>query len=231
MILALRGKWLMCLLILSLMSVGVQAENSIVVAGTTVDSSNASDVLGDGDGKVSFDAETNTLTLNGATIDLSSNAIPAVKSDIADLKIQLIGYNEITMNSAFHPVFQYTGNQDAAALTFTTESVSNYGVLNVKGIYQYSYLADQYVISNSYVDTDASGWHMEEDAKNHTFVRIDYVKYFDLWVDGMSISTENKDFISEGISFDGDHTLTLNNANINMYDNNAIESGLANLTV
>ncbi len=229
MILSLRGKWFISLLMLLLMSVGVQAQNSIVVAGTTVTSSNANDVLGDG--KVSFDAETNTLTLNGATIDLSSNAIPAVKSDIADLKIQLIGYNEITMNSAFHPVFQYNGNQETATLAFAIETASNYGVLNVKGLYQYSYMVDKYVISNSYVNADATGWHKEEDSANHTYVKVGYVEYYDLWVNGTHVSTENWNSIAEGVSFDGDHTLTLNNASISVYGNNAIESGLVNLTV
>ena len=45
---------------------------SLTIAGTTVTDVNKTDVLGDG--KVSFDPATNTLTLNNATIQTIGNS-------------------------------------------------------------------------------------------------------------------------------------------------------------
>ena len=64
-----------------------------------------------------------------------------------------------------------------------------------------------------------------------------HVDYYDLWVNGEQVTSENKDAICSGqvstgvVSFDGDHTLTLNNASINAYNNEAVVSGLDNLTI
>jgi hypothetical protein len=73
----------------------------VVVAGTQVTSKNASDVLGDK--KISYDVETNTLTLNGATVgEDGSNPEPTIPeapgisySGTDDLTISLIGSNTI----------------------------------------------------------------------------------------------------------------------------------------
>ena len=224
----------MSLLFLSMLPGGVQAQSEISVAGITVTSANASNVLGDG--TVSFDAEANTLTLNGATIDLSSDNIPAVQSNIDGLKIQLIGYNEITMNSAFHPAFQYNGTQEVAAMTFTIPSNSNYGVLNVKGLYQYSYMVEKYSISNSFYEGETNGWYREEDDINHTYVKIGYREFYNLWVNGTRVSTANANNVlgneNSSISYDNaSETLTLNEASLDVNGNNAIESGLDVLTV
>ena len=66
----------------------------LTVAGTTVTSSNASNIIVnvENDGKVSFDPETNTLTLNGAT--LNDNII----SNLSELTIDVQGINRITTN-------------------------------------------------------------------------------------------------------------------------------------
>ena len=62
------GRWLLSLFTMLLMSVGMQAEEyDLWVAGTQVTSDNASNVLGDG--KVSWNNSSKTLTLNGATIN------------------------------------------------------------------------------------------------------------------------------------------------------------------
>ena len=64
-----------------------------------------------------------------------------------------------------------------------------------------------------------------------------HVDYYDLWVNGEQVTSENKDAICSGqvstgvVSFDGDHTLTLNNASIYAYNNEAVVSGLDNLTI
>ena len=67
-------RWLLSMLTMFLMSVGMQAENyGITVAGVEVTDANAGNITGDNitDGTVSFDAQTNTLTLNNATINMS----------------------------------------------------------------------------------------------------------------------------------------------------------------
>ena len=62
------GRWLLSLFTMLLMSVGMQAEvYDLTVGGVQVTSDNASNVLGDG--KVSWNNSSKTLTLNGATIN------------------------------------------------------------------------------------------------------------------------------------------------------------------
>lgn len=67
----------------------------IFVAGTEITSANAADVLGDG--TISYDAASNTLTLNGANIDTSllDNYIPTVQIN-RDLNLRLLGDNALT---------------------------------------------------------------------------------------------------------------------------------------
>ena len=95
----------------------------IIVAGITINSSNASDVLGDGNGgtgSVSFDQNTNTLTLNGAIIDMQGIIDHyAIESSINGLNVKLLGYSSITIggNSDRPNVLAYTGESNAAQLT------------------------------------------------------------------------------------------------------------------
>lgn len=72
-----------------------QWKPSLYVGGVQVTSSNAADVLGNG--KVSYDVNTRTLTLNGATIAGDANA-PYGEGILAfdDLTIKLTGANEVT---------------------------------------------------------------------------------------------------------------------------------------
>ena len=88
------GRWLLSMLTMFLMSVGMQAENyGITVAGVEVTDANAGNITGDNitDGTVSFDAQTNTLTLNNATINMSEiSGQYAVESSIDYLKVKLL---------------------------------------------------------------------------------------------------------------------------------------------
>lgn len=233
MILSFRGKWLISLLMLLLVSVGMQAQYDISVAGTTVTSANASNVLGDG--TVSFEPTTNTLTLNGAVITLSTATPYAVSSGIKDLKIKLIGENVI--NASTSPVFDCEPDAEEGDITFITATDAGgavYGSLQINGIYQYDNLTERYHIKNTWLESDEDGWYKKEignEASEEKYVKLFYAVHYDLWVDGTRLSTENRSSIAEGVSFDGDHTLTLNNANITVNGNNAIESGLDNLTV
>ena len=68
------------------------------VNNTQVTAQNAADVLGDG--TVSYDAATNTLTLNGANItELHTAEIftSGIYTEIADLTVKLVGENRITV--------------------------------------------------------------------------------------------------------------------------------------
>ncbi len=67
----------------------------VYVAGTEVTSANAEDVLGNG--KVSYNPATNTLTLNGAQITHDNTAIRATD----DLNIEVIGEVRIKTTSAY----------------------------------------------------------------------------------------------------------------------------------
>lgn len=96
-----------------LIPIGMRAQEvtnyGLTVAGVAVTSANASDIrdasrlsLG------SFDAETNTLTLNNATIDMSNGGSP-IESSITDLTIKLVGSNTITVNNDFPYLVRFTG--------------------------------------------------------------------------------------------------------------------------
>jgi hypothetical protein len=238
MILSFRGKWLISLLMLLLMSVGVHAQYDISVAGTTVTSANASNVLGDG--KVSFEPTTNTLTLNGAVITLSESTPYAVSSGIKDLKIKLIGENVI--NASTSPVFDCEPDAEEGDITFVTETGAGgavYGSLQINGIYQYDNLTERYHIKNTWLESDEDGWHKKEmgnEASDERYVKLFYAKYYDLWIKGERISLENVNSIGEGISFDEEaNTLTLDNAtledNILTYGTNLIISLVGESTI
>ena len=71
---------------------------AIYVGGIQVNEDNAADVLGDG--TVSYDAASNTLTLNGANITevhTSDIFTAGIYAEIADLTINLVGENRITV--------------------------------------------------------------------------------------------------------------------------------------
>lgn len=97
-------------LVLSLVMVFALATNAwavdynIWVSGTQVNDANAANVLaGDAanDGKVSYDAANNTLTLNGVTISGSGDVIKSNEN----LTLQLLGVNEVESNSGGAGIF------------------------------------------------------------------------------------------------------------------------------
>jgi hypothetical protein len=85
----------------------VQTYN-LYIAGIQVSSENQEDVLGDG--TVSFDPETNTLTLINANITPAEDN--GIRSTISDLQIRLIGQNYITPEQYYACIdFLGTGTQ------------------------------------------------------------------------------------------------------------------------
>jgi hypothetical protein len=75
-------------------TIAIGRDHSIWVAGTQVTSLNLDDVLGDG--KISYDEDSYTLTLNGANITSSeAHGIETMMSEV-NMKIKLLGQNHIT---------------------------------------------------------------------------------------------------------------------------------------
>ena len=90
------------------------------IAGVDVTALNCKDLSGiDGvDGKISYDAETNTLTMEDVTINTTDfNGI--VNNDVMDMKINLVGNNTITTNRACITIYK-------------TSTISGSGTLRLK---------------------------------------------------------------------------------------------------
>ena len=108
----------------------------LTVAGITVNSSNADNVLGDdlseegSVASVSFDATTNTLTLNEAYINVEG--ANAIESSLANLKIFLVGESYLYCYGNGNQVFAFSKGSDVenVTVTFTTDEESN-GILNL----------------------------------------------------------------------------------------------------
>ena len=69
------------------------------VGGTQVSAGIKDDILGDG--KVSYEPETSTLKLDGATIDVNGTNKIGIKSSVSDLNIVVFGINAINSPSGF----------------------------------------------------------------------------------------------------------------------------------
>ncbi len=69
----------------------------IEVCDMAVNSYNAADILGDGTFK--YDNSTKTLTINGATIDNTSLTNVVLNENVEDLKINIVGTNNLKVNS------------------------------------------------------------------------------------------------------------------------------------
>lgn len=216
-------KVLLVLLTMLLLPSTAWGENyPITVAGVKVTDANATNVLNDDEtATVSFtpasDGKPATLTLNGATIDMS--AIPElcpIESSIANLTIQLIGYNKLIPNSDNINGIRFTDGTTTGNLTFTTSNVvEEYGSLSVEGIYQFSDLTSGYNVTNSFTTGEQTGWTKTEygapsAAAEYKYVRIDYIEYYDVWVGGARLSSSNLSPVSGGTKYiPSMHTLHL----------------------
>ena len=178
----------------------------LAVAGVPVSKLNAEDVLGDG--KVSFNADNNTLTLKDATIDMSDEDSFPIVSNLANLTINIVGYNTITVNPDYPSFVQYSGQVGEAAptLTFDTKGYMDDGLywlgdLTINGITTQAAVANGYAITNELetitesithenADNYATGWKFRSFSAN-AGVNIGYVEVYDLWIgNGRVISSE-----------------------------------------
>ena len=90
------------------------------IAGVDVTALNCKDLSGiDGvDGKISYDAETNTLTMEDVTIN-TTDFYGIVNNDVMDMKINLVGNNTITTTNACITIYK-------------TSTISGSGTLRLK---------------------------------------------------------------------------------------------------
>lgn len=135
----------------------------IHVAGRSVNELNAADVLGDG--KVSFDVEKNTLTLNNAVLDMSNEyATSPVESTLQNLKVILKGNTQVTIaDGSDNPyVFRYVGEEETASLTLQTEAdeYGNFGSLVAQGVEELENLCPGYTLTNDIhkAADELTGW-------------------------------------------------------------------------
>ena len=145
------------------------------IGNTLVTNLNKDDVLGDG--SVSFDPSTNTLTLNGASITAPTDGYP-IESNFDNLTIHLVGNNTlIPDNNSPLGIYYSNGNPQptGGTITFTREeypSENGFGRLTVDGTLLCS---EYYQITNTNTtDTEVSGWRIEG-------TTVAYIDYYDLW--------------------------------------------------
>lgn len=199
---------------------------ALYVGGVGVTSYNASRITGTNiSGIVSFNTANNTLTLNGATIDMSTaeSGFP-IESSIADLKVYLIGSNTLKPNAMSACGFGYTNAADEGELTFTHQDSpgkNGYGSLTVVG----GNVALGYNIVNDFPESQTvTGWR-QTGGTNPT---ITYVEYYNLFIGDTQM-------ISTGLTlFDGKvfFNPVTNTLSLNSYTTSEIiTSGLSELTV
>lgn len=187
-----------------------EADQHIVIGGqaivlkvgdVTVTSANAADILGDG--KVSFNAQSKTLTLNNVTIN------SLIESNIDSLKVLLIGTN--TLGTSTYG-FKYTGTFNEPALTFEHEA-NGFGSLTISG----GTLANGYAYNNQ-----ETGWVVTENS-------VSYVENY-LTIGDVSITSANLSHTS-GNGTASYNRLT-NTLSLNKYTTTAnITSNVADLTI
>lgn len=223
------------------------------VGGTPVTSANSYDIKDDNilAGTVSFDPEVNLLTLNNVNIDMASDDPYVIKSSIANLRVKLVGENEVTLDAS---MFGTTGPNPIAFANFTGESSptltfksewdknnTSFGSLTINGADTETIIAQGYTVSNTWVTDDnvTNGWKKTINSDN---VKVWYLgETYDLTIGGVTVTDDNAENVLEGsglgtISFDiGSSTLTFNNFTcyglFDEYNEPFIINGLGDLTI
>ena len=198
---------LLAMLVVLLTPQGAWAEDyGLTVAGIQVTDANASHILGENDESVTFDASTNTLTLNNA------NFTGAVVSTV-DLVVDFVGSNVITLPE--EASYAFTGN-GTATLTFTNSGDAAIP-LTVYNIFSTSIIGGW---SANSVEFD-SGQYSPEDLESDWWldstisfeIKLVHNNKYDLWIEGTQVKEFNKDDIlgnQRSVSFDPTtNTLTI----------------------
>lgn len=234
------GRWLILLLALLTMPLGLRAQESydITVAGVAVTSENASSITGDNitAGTVSFDPQTNTLTLNGATIN------GEILSSLETLTINLVEENHLTSANNQNSALQNEG--DMADLSFTG---SGSLAINAEGGVIGDFSSVDFGSFN--LASQAPGAHYDDssirsyDGYLVSDLTITTAEVYPIWVIDKSITNSayshtqitaaNKTNVlnDETVSFSGS-TITLNGVDFNLGEQSAIVvgQGISSLT-
>ena len=183
-----------------------------------------------GSGTVSFDG-TNTLTLNGATLEEVTGCVP-VTSSINELTVNLIGTNTITVDGYLvQHAFEYTNASQAGTITFTHGTNGSLTVQESEPHNAISLTNDGYDASSNY----KNGWDLNQsDESDKRVLTLTYTETYALNIAGTTVTSSNATNITGSnisggtVSFDTTtNTLTLNGTKI--YGN--IVSDLENLNV
>ena len=224
------------------------------IASTDVTESNKTDVLGDG--KVSFDSETNTLTLNNAQIVTEGEMAGVDYLGTSDLTISLIGNNKI--QNSFVETIRYNADEShSPSLTFAKgdnrpcslelksmgmESEAEYTVIShgFKEIIGVNNIGEATGNSLTLVTEQQVSYGSQENGLYYSSTpnvvpvsSAQIVSVIDLTVEGIAVTVANAEAIKEGVSFNTEtNTLTLNNATIYKgNDGSSIKTGLDDLTI
>lgn len=189
-----------------------QDSYGISVAGTAVTNTNAGAITGAGiTGTVTYDANTQTLTLDGANIEISTNDA-IIASITAPLKVNLIGENVIScgnhhaFNSTNGLIFQSNTGTSPGQLTITsTYDISTTNFYDIPGGANVTY-------ENSLVATKTG---------TNTLIISNTPINYGITVAGTAITSTNASDVLDGtvndgkVSYDAEHNiLTLNGVNL-----------------
>jgi len=225
----------------------------IRVGETRVTSGNLSDIKDDNisAGTVSYNPTANILTLNNVNINMGSDDPYVVESSIENLKVRLVGENEVTLDAEMYgttgpnPIafanFTGTAGETSPTLTFKSEwdkNNSSFGSLTINGAATETIIAQGYTVSNTWVTNDnvTNGW---KKTVNSDDVKVWYRgETYDLIINGVKVTTDNAENVLEGygsgvISFNAStNTLTLNDL-MDYPEDGApyITNGLESLTI
>ena len=209
---------------------------NLTVAGVQVTSENASNVIGDNiTGRVSFDAQTNTLTLANATITGSETVGGCILSGLSSLTVRLVGSeNKITSTDSCTAIRATARNQPLSIvgeanskLTIQAEriirdfiSLSVAEDLKWSGEYVYGPFTTDYGNGYALYVTGAS-----EASGLDAPITLSNIEYYHLFIGETQVTSENIQQF-KGISF-SEGILTLENA----YYDDALQTSLAELTI
>ena len=131
-----------------------------------------------------------TLTLNGATIN------GQISSDIAALKVHLVGENTITPGDGKEPfVYNNAANTNTGTLTFESSN-SEAGELLMSGISEMGSIGSGYTVTNEFTLYGENGSRWIKEAYSD-MINIYYNVYYGITVNGTSVSKYNKNAVME----------------------------------
>lgn len=183
-------------------SYGVQVGEMQVYAG------NAADVLGDG--TISFNKETNTLTLNGANTG-------ALCTSLAELTVELVGDNTLSEGGSY-PVLRSLSGEDVTVNVQSTADVMGTLTMNMPYTQDGNFCEDQVTLNIVAPLEVVSGSLTGNDENNNTVViGPNYGITITSAGGSYPITSDNRlDVLGDqgSVQFDGKNTLILNNASI-----------------